>query len=108
MTKNIFLIFTGIIGILIILFVIYILIFISKEKTIYQIIPEDATAVISINNPIKLWTEFENSALWQNFQDTKIGNDAKLTFSVIRKRLGPERNKKLLQIHSQFPCQRNS
>ena len=84
--------------IIIILSAIYIFKFKSEEKNIYQAIPGDALYVISINDPIKLWTDFENSTFWHNFQDTKIANNVQLTFSEIRKKLGAERNQKLLQI----------
>ena len=85
-------------GIIILLIAIYVISLVLRQQRLSEVIPYDTEFIITINDPIQFWTDFEESQLWERFKDSKMASQTRLMFDEIRKSIGSERNRKLMRM----------
>ena len=87
-----------IICLIIISIVLYVLMKRMNEKGIYDCIPENSLVVLTLENPMKVWQEFESSNVWAKFKHMKFAQDLRLSMEAANKSFGNERNRRLLEL----------
>ncbi|MBN1154989.1 VCBS repeat-containing protein [candidate division KSB1 bacterium] len=99
----------AIILVIIVLVALYLVCRLMDRKTIYDCIPDDSMLTLTVHNPVKVWQEFESSQVWNRFKTMQLARDIRLSLDAINKRVGNERNKKLLELifHEQITIASN-
>ncbi|MEE4312429.1 MAG: DUF3352 domain-containing protein [candidate division KSB1 bacterium] len=84
--------------VIILLIAIYVISLILRQQRLSEVIPYDTEFIITIDDPIQFWNDFEDSQLWERFRDSKMASQTRLMFDEIRKNIGSERNRKLMRM----------
>ncbi|MCI0511744.1 DUF3352 domain-containing protein [candidate division KSB1 bacterium] len=81
-----------------ILIVILVFIYTRQQQKITAVIPDTFLLTVSVTAPLQTWEEVESSSGWVNLRNTPFVSNFQKDLEALKARLGPERNRKLLQI----------